>query len=280
MTVASSKRILFGMVFEGPRPAIDGSGFLKDLGVIDAEGAEKNGQQFILFTVARPRRTSEVQQAIDAYNDSSAEAMRLVQFEGERVVTFERGHRFQLHPIYQTIRTAETAKDNTFWSWSSTGVVGDANISRKRRRVINELESDLVEASIIPAAPKRASGKENRGEEPQPQVMSPHYGLLCIGMFAAVVELILACSARLTTPVGVLQIGKKQRSSKQTKKRSSTAVPSKQSSYRILDSSVDLMHLVKEVTRSKDETIRAKDQMIKLLETRKVCVCGNGLGAD
>ncbi len=39
------------------------------------------------------------------------------------------------------------------------------------------------------------------------------------------------------------------------------------------------MHLVREVTRSKDETIRAKDQMIKLLEERKMCVCANGLGA-
>jgi hypothetical protein len=37
------------------------------------------------------------------------------------------------------------------------------------------------------------------------------------------------------------------------------------------------MMLVKEVTKSKDETIQTKDQMIRLLESvvaRKVCVCG------
>jgi hypothetical protein len=40
---------------------------------------------------------------------------------------------------------------------------------------------------------------------------------------------------------------------------------------------IDVMMLVKEVTRSKDETIKAKDQMIRLLESvasRKVCACG------
>ena len=40
---------------------------------------------------------------------------------------------------------------------------------------------------------------------------------------------------------------------------------------------IDVMMLVKEVTRSKDETIQTKDQMIRLLESvvsRKVCVCG------
>jgi hypothetical protein len=75
------------------------------------------------------------------------------------------------------------------------------------------------------------------------------------------------------------QTGKKQSSSKTTKKRSSIAAPLKQLSYRTLDCGVDIMHLVREVTRSKDETIRAKDQMIKLLEERKMCVCANGLGA-
>jgi len=182
VTTTSSKRIRFGMVYEGARPAMDSSGFLKELGVVDAEGAEKDGQQFILFTVLKPRRTCEVQQAVDAYNSGSSEGIRLVQFGGEQqeVVTFERGHKFQLHPIYQTIRVADAAKDGSFWAWSSSGVAGDVN-NKKRRRVINELESDLVEASIAPSAPKRASGKENHGSEPQ--VMISHYGLLCIGMF-------------------------------------------------------------------------------------------------
>lgn len=41
---------------------------------------------------------------------------------------------------------------------------------------------------------------------------------------------------------------------------------------------IDVMMLVKEVTKSKDETIQTKDQMIRLLESvvarKERCVCG------
>ena len=56
------------MIYKGMRPAIDGSGFLKELCIVDAEGAEKDRQQYLIFTLAKPRRTHDVQQAIEAYN--------------------------------------------------------------------------------------------------------------------------------------------------------------------------------------------------------------------
>jgi hypothetical protein len=76
-----------------------------------------------------------------------------------------------------------------------------------------------------------------------------------------------------------LQTGKKPKSSKKKsaiikKKHPFVVVPSSkipQPSSRPIDS-VDLMMLVSEVTRSKDETIQAKDQTIRLLESmRRSC---------
>jgi hypothetical protein len=73
-----------------------------------------------------------------------------------------------------------------------------------------------------------------------------------------------------------LQTGKGQTS---FKKKRPSVVHSKMSPYpssHLLEG-VDVMMLVKEVARSKDETIQAKDQMIRLLESvvaRKACVCG------
>lgn len=166
------------MIYKGSRPAIDDSGFLKELCIVDAEGAEKDGQQYLIFTLAKPRRTHDVQQAIEAYNSGLDEALRFTQID---VVTFERGHGFHLHPIFHVIRKAQSSKSDTYWTWQNGG--DDANSNKKRRRVVNELESDLVEASILPAAPKRMSGKENRDEQQQQQQVIPHYGLLCIGMF-------------------------------------------------------------------------------------------------
>ena len=158
--------------------------FLNGLGVIEAEGCNKDGIHFMMLTVGKPRRTSDVEQAINAYN-SGAEGggISLVSFEGGlKVVTFERGHKFQVHPIHRTIQAANSAGNGAYWAW------GSAEEGKKRKRVINELESDLVEAAIIPVAEKRAShGKENKDVEQQVNQPAANdfysiEGILCIGM--------------------------------------------------------------------------------------------------
>ena len=91
-----------------------------------------------------------------------------------------------------------------------------------------------------------------------------------------------------------LQTGKKPTSSaKSTKKRSSAAqsktshhgAPKTPSSSLRFDC-VDVMTLVGEVTRSKDETIDAKNEMIRFLHsslesTRRICAaCGVNAGSE
>ena len=181
----AAKRIRFGIVFEGSLPSLEGGMFLNGLGIVEAEGCNKDGTHFMMLTVGKPRRTSEVEQAIEAFNGaaSAGAAIRLVSFQGgPSVVTFERGHKFQLHPIYQTIRSANDAGNAAYWAWGSVE-------GRKRKRVINELESDLVESAILPTASKRASGAKESSSDAQ--VIRPSEsdflsigccGLLCIGM--------------------------------------------------------------------------------------------------
>lgn len=163
----AAKRIRFGMVFEGTLPSLEDGQFLGSLGIVEAEGCTKDGNHFVLITVGKPRKTSEVEQAILAYTEA---AITPVSYQGgPLVVTFERGHKFQLHPIYQAIQSANQAGNEGYWTW---GLIE----GKKRKRVINELESDLVETSIVPNASKRACGKENSDV----QVNMPSE--LCIGM--------------------------------------------------------------------------------------------------
>jgi len=175
----ASKRIRFGIVFEGALPTLDGGMFLGGLGIVEAEGCTKDGIHFMVMTVGKARKTTEVEQAIEAHNRSAAEAaISLVSYQGGPcVVTFERGHKFQLHPIYQTIQSASKAGNAAYWAW---GLIE----GKKRRRVINELESDLVETSIVPNAPKRASGvgKENSDVQvKQPSEFLSDVGCCLIG---------------------------------------------------------------------------------------------------
>jgi hypothetical protein len=173
----AAKRIRFGIVFEGALPALDGGMFLGGLGIVEAEGCTKDGIHFMVLTVGKPRKTIEVEQAVQLHNSAAEAAISLVSYQGGPcVVTFERGHKFQLHPIYQTIQSANKAGNAAYWTW---GLIE----GKKRRRVMNELESDLVEAALVPNASKRASGKENSDAQvTRPSEFLSDIGcLLCIG---------------------------------------------------------------------------------------------------
>ena len=172
--MASLKRIRFGVVFKGERPNSD-LDFFRALDVVHAEGVEQDAMQFMMFTLQKPRRTVDVEHAM--------QGMQLIEFDGmPKIVTFERGHRYQTHPIFQTIQAL--SKHQSFWTWKLE-IDGD----QRRKRVISELESDLV--NVVPECDKREPKKKEsfhneNGDRGQPQVRdvsSPcAHGLQCIGM--------------------------------------------------------------------------------------------------
>lgn len=149
----AGKRTRFGLVFQGAQPPSMGGDFLKDLDVIKAEGCEKEGRQFLIFTTNRPRRSDDVLESLRAYNAQASEKVEPVSFEnGPLVAVFERGNCFRTHAISKIIQGAMEGDDG-YWVWS---VMMDGD--RKKKRAVNELESDLVETSIRPSASKRVAG--------------------------------------------------------------------------------------------------------------------------
>jgi hypothetical protein len=146
----SSKRVLFGLVFEGTKVPAMGDGFLHELDVFQADGCEHEGNHLMIFTTTKPRRPADVLAAVNAFNATATdEKMSLIAFQdGPEVAVFDRGQCFRSHPISSIIQGATAAGEA--WSWSML-----ADSERKKKRAINELESDLVETAIIPNAPKR-----------------------------------------------------------------------------------------------------------------------------
>ena len=126
--MATVKRIRFGLVFDGARPCMDGGDFLKEIGLVEVEGVQKDGKHHLLFTVCKPRRTLDVQSAIDAYNRRHGDVIREA-----TVTTFERGNKYLTHPICQAIQRS----DASYWSWS---------VVMAEEQMVNDLESTLSEA--------------------------------------------------------------------------------------------------------------------------------------
>ena len=341
------KRIRFGLVFEGVRPPMEV--FLREVGMVEAEGIQKDGQHFIVFTVCKPRRVLDVQNAVDAYNRRSSDAIRLVPFCDATVTTFERGNKFMSHPICQAI----AQKDETYWTWSlvmaeqqkqtvadqqmindleasldpaapedeasvpessPSDPVAEASPSeapsaeqaeappfagapsqeknssevppsagaqakgrKQKKRAISELEMNLVQSVVVPSSAKRPK-KVEAGKENSPQVWNSCYGLLCIGMI-----LIWRAFFKNNLIRGCVQTGKKPMSSKKSTKKRSSNAPLKTKAIVKMNSSssrqfscVDVMMLVAEMTKSKNETIEAKEKVIRVLESsRPFCAaCG------
>lgn len=62
-----NRRIRFGLVFVGPRPATDGE-FLRDLGIRHIEGCSLKNRHYVLFTLKRARRSKDILNAVEAQN--------------------------------------------------------------------------------------------------------------------------------------------------------------------------------------------------------------------
>ena len=138
--ISMSKRIRFGLNFLGPSPAKDGT-FLSELGVRYIEGCDAGDKRYVLFSLDRAKKSTDVLQAIEDYNKkcptsdldeellmasdgmltsgSSAIvllscAQTLVSKSGKpprpcKVAVFDKGHAFQSHEIFRVIHTAKLA---------------------------------------------------------------------------------------------------------------------------------------------------------------------------
>ena len=62
-----NRRIRFGLVFVGPRPATDGE-FLRGLGIRHIEGCSLKNRHYVLFTLKRARRSKDILNAVEAQN--------------------------------------------------------------------------------------------------------------------------------------------------------------------------------------------------------------------
>ena len=250
-----------------------GGGFLKDMDVIKAEGCEKDGKQFVIFTVSKPRKASEVLDSIKNYNEDAEEKMNLISFQdGPEVAVFDRGNCFRSHPISKIIQSAVAEEES--WVWS---VVVDSD--GKKKRAVNELESDLVETSIRPATTKRMASR------PVEVIIVPciigrfifHFALLGFDFFDVL--------SVIQTGANVDQSSTEDLKKKNCgiKKRKSVSLFQKENmggnaGFGITKDVVVM--LVKEIARSKDETIQSKNHMIELLMSRKCNSCQAGQAAE
>ena len=136
-----TKRMRFGLVFNGTMPSME-SGFLKEIGPIRAEGCCSDGKNYMMLCTRRPRKASDVVELIASYK-RAGELSDMELLGDEKITVFEKGNKFRVHPIGQTI--LRMTQDPSYWSWPQ-GVTS-------KRRALSELESDLVR--VEPTAPKR-----------------------------------------------------------------------------------------------------------------------------
>jgi hypothetical protein len=148
-----SKRIRFGFVCSNAK--IVSSEMLPALTVKSIECAVLDGRQFVVFTVDKSIKVSDVIVSMNEYNSKAEEQLKLETFDGcDSIITFEKGPRYLHHPFYAVIHEAKNSvgvEPQRFWEWTADGV----SDSRKCKRVVSELASELVDESITPSAEKR-----------------------------------------------------------------------------------------------------------------------------
>lgn len=159
-----SKRIRFGFVCSNEK--IVSSDMLPALAVKSMECALLDGRQFVVFTVDKSIKVSDVMDAMKEYNSNAEEQLKLETFDGcDSIITFEKGPRYLHHPFYAVIHEAKNSvgvEPQRFWEWTADGV----SDTKKCKRVVSELVSELVDESITPSAEKRErTASKSRIEE-------------------------------------------------------------------------------------------------------------------
>jgi hypothetical protein len=261
--MAAGKRTRFALVFNGVRVPAMGGDFLKELDVIKAEGCEHDGKQFVIFTTRKPRKAADVLSAVSAFNATTEDKMHLIAHEdGPEVVVFDRGNCYRTHSICKIIQEAMSTGKDVSWAWS---LVVDSE--SKQKRVASELETDMVETSILPSAAKRVA-------LPREVV-----DLCCvIGVYVSVsmprIALTKLCpqTGVDADPLSTDASTTKKTTSGEKKRKSShqkeNAAPNGGQRGEMMAKDVVVL-LVKEITRSKDETIQTKNQLIELLMSQR-----------
>ena len=260
----SGKRTRFGLMFHGTKPpSLDGD-FLKELGIVKADGCERDGDHFLVFSTSKPRKSAEVLEAVNSFNAVALEKMALGCFQdGPEVVVFDRGNCFRAHPMCKIIQAA--AEKDAAWSWSTM-----ASGEGRKKRAVSELESDLVESSIRPSFLKRMAVRLT-----EVMVVPCVIGALIFGRGVT----LLTKSFQMQTGSDAAQsssVGEAQSTHALKKKTKKLPYYSqKENVGQGLAKDVVIM-LVKEMARSKDETIETKNQLIELLMSRKCSSCTSG----
>ena len=143
-----AKRMRFGLVFKFAEKV--GDDLLNLLQVKKAEGCIKDGQNFAMITTVKPCKVVDIVKGIAVFNQDRQEKLVCVPYaDGPEVAVFDKGNAFREHAIYKVIE--EMRNDASYWSWFLGG--GGA----KKKRVLGELESDLVQSSFTPVSSKRVS---------------------------------------------------------------------------------------------------------------------------
>lgn len=225
----------FGLVFEGMAPDV-ASGFMSELGLAKVEGCSKDGRSYMMICTLRPRKPSDVEGAVAAYNETATERIELL--GDDKVSVFEKGNKFRVHPIGQAI----LRRDETYWCWPLAG--------KKQKRAVEELRSDLVQ--VKPSAVKRV------------KVIRP-----CVIGGSCWLHLMAPYRLTPVPQTGTLPPPSEEPAPGKTKKmRPSFFRPAMWTDGGQHESIISL--LVKEVTRSKDETIQCKNQIIEMLRAGNI----------
>jgi hypothetical protein len=143
--------------------------FLQGIGIKHIEGCSIGGKHYVVFTLHRARRASDIIRAVEEQNQISRVSL---------VAVFDKGHAYHSHAIYQMINAARVSQMHVqpppvagefnvsvtvgseakplptgYWSWTASGVV---DVSVARKRAVSELVSDLVEVDPKPKSVRRA----------------------------------------------------------------------------------------------------------------------------
>ena len=229
-----SKRIRFGLTYTG------GIRFMKDVvegvDLKSIECVSVENVHYVLLTLVKPCHTCDVVDGIRAFNEKIEDEdkrLRVIPFQGEDIVTFAKAQGYMQHPFYAPFEEAKKTEldggSTTYWCWEAEGPC---------KRVAKELESDFVETCVKPASKKRAGvapGREVGG---------------CVGLLCA--HMLTPRCAQPTDPA----CPRKRRA------RKSLYIAPKAPVASLIP-----MDLVYEIAKCKDETIRAKNYAIQLLES-------------
>ena len=158
-----TKRIRFGFLCSDATSPVT-SDMLPSIGLRSLECAMFEGKQYVMLTVDKAVRASDVLHSVAAFNTNVADEaarLNLEQFGDSQdlIVTFEKGQRYLQHPfflIFQGVKSLVGIEPQMFWEWTSDG----KSEPMKRKRATGELISDLVEDAINPSASKRERGSK------------------------------------------------------------------------------------------------------------------------